>query len=117
MSRKARDMTRLAALMEARFMAEQSELRARLAVEARVKASLDGLDEARAQAMTDAADPASFSPALARATGAWLRWTDGRKAALNGDLARAHVATAAARKGLSRSFGQMQASQKLSEDK
>lgn len=113
MSTKTRQMERLAELMEARFMAGQGVLRARLAAEARLAAALQSLDEARGKAMADACDPQSFSPAHARATNAWLKWTQARKAVINTDLARARVATAEARNGLGRAFGQMQASRKL----
>ncbi|MCO6384775.1 MAG: hypothetical protein JXQ91_10405 [Vannielia sp.] len=113
MTVKKKQMQQLAGLMEARFMSGQSKLKLRLAEEARLSTAVEALDEARHKAMADASDPAHFSPAHARATNVWLRWTDARKAALNRDLARARAASAKARKALARSFGQMQASRAL----
>ena len=113
MTPKKRQMQKLSGLMEARFMAGQGTLKQRLAEEARLSAAIAALDEARRQAMADAADPIHFSPSHARATNVWLRWTEARKAVLNRDLARARAASARARKALARSFGQMQASRQL----
>ncbi|MBS8226198.1 hypothetical protein [Vannielia litorea] len=113
MSLKKGQMQQLSGLMEARFMAGQGTLKQRLAEEARLAAAIADLEEARRKAMADAADPIHFSPSHARATNVWLRWTDARKTVLNRDLARARAASAAARRALARSFGQMQASREL----
>ena len=113
MTPKKGQMKRLAALMEARFMAEQGALRQRLAEEARAAGAIAELDQARHSAMQALSDPATFSPSHARATNVWLRWTEQRKAELNLDLARARAASATARRGLARAFGQMEASRQL----
>lgn len=73
-------------------------------------AELDTARRDRARGLT-AADPAMMAGADLR----WHRWIDGRRSALNGELARTLVDVARARAALKHAFGQKLASEALAE--
>lgn len=72
-------------------------------------AALDTARSARARTRPEDGDPAL----LAGADPAWHRWIDGRKTAINGEIAQLRVTQAELRESLSRAIGRREVAEEL----
>lgn len=115
MSRKMKDLQRLANATEAAFVAAQSELRAKASVEAAIQSELHTLAEARSQILGTLVLSEERGAAQVLCQGAALIHAEQRRARLNIALAHARALAMRERQKAQRAFGRQQAARRLVE--
>lgn len=112
MTREIDQLKQLKTLTDAAYQAERSKLAVLVAEEARLRARLSDLDEARS-ARNDTLRLGPDTAVRAGADPRWHHWADGRRVALNQSLAQIQVAKDVVHQTLGRAFGRRDVSKQL----